>query len=257
MLSPTDIAQLQQQLKDVIKQNRDLVELAKARWYSGICANIHNMGVNPRLAWENIRLLTDGETAHHKTNINMAMKLETSKLASNAKEIMSIFSVHFHKVQKNQRPIDNTVLDLIKQKPCLTTIDTLITFKEIRHAINKLKMGKAPRRNGLPPDAFTAMDNIPKQIIHKHVSDFFDGTTDHKGWHRSQCAPVPKKGNLRNPNRWRGIMLMDICSKVFYSIMTARALQLLDKQGTRFQFGGTPKLGCRDSLLSLKALLKA
>ena len=36
-----------------------------------------------------------------------------------------------------------------------------------------------------------------------------------------------------------------------------RTLKLLDKQGTRFQFGGTPKLGCRDGLFTLKALLNA
>ena len=129
MLSQTDISQIQQQLKDVTKQNQDLVELAKARWYSSICANIHNMGINPQLAWENIRLLTDG-AAHHKTNINMAMKLDNGKLASSAKENMSVFSMHFHKVLNTQRPVDDTVLDLIQQKLCLTTIDTPIISKK-------------------------------------------------------------------------------------------------------------------------------
>ena len=101
------------------------------------------------------------------------------------------------------------------------------------------------------------MGNIPKLVIHKHVSDFFDGTADHKGWHRLHCMPVPKKGNLSDPKKWQGIILMDICSKVLSSIMTSRAFQLLDKCGTSFQFGGTPKLGCRDSLFTLKALLNA
>jgi hypothetical protein len=50
-------------------------------------------------------------------------------------------------------------------------------------------------------------------------------------------------------------MLMDMCSKVFSLIMTGRAFQLLDKHGTQFQFGGTPGLGCRDGLFTLKALL--
>ena len=72
------------------------------------------MGINSRLAWENISLLTDGETAHHKTNINMAMKLENGELASNAKENITTFSVHFYKVLNDQRPVDDTVLDLIK-----------------------------------------------------------------------------------------------------------------------------------------------
>jgi hypothetical protein len=50
---------------------------------------------------------------------------------------------------------------------------------------------------------------------------------------------------------------MDVCSKVFSSIMMTRVFTLLDKHGTRFQFGGTPKLGCRDGLFTLKALLNA
>jgi hypothetical protein len=252
-----EIDQLQQQLKDINKHNHDLVDLAKARWYSGICTNIHNMRMNPHLAWENIHLLKGRETAHHKTGVNMAMKLESGNLASNAKENMSIFSMHFHNVLNNHKPVDDLVLDLIKQKPCLTAIDTPITFREVKHAINKLKKGKAPGLNGIPPEALKAMDDTSRRIVHKHVSDFFDGKTDHEGWHKSQCIPVPKKGNLSNPNKWRGIMLMDMCSKVFSSIMTARAFKLLDQHGTHFQFGGTPELGCRDGLFTLKALLKA
>ncbi len=50
---------------------------------------------------------------------------------------------------------------------------------------------------------------------------------------------------------------MDMCSKVFSLIMMARAFQLLDKHGTGLQFGGTPELGCRDGLFTLKALLNA
>ena len=94
-------------------------------------------------------------------------------------------------------------------------------------------------------------------MVHRHVCEFFEGTVDHEGWHKNQCIPVPKKGDLSNPNKWRGIMLMDMCSKVFSSVMTARAFTLLDKHGTRFQFSGTPGVGCREGLFTLKALLNA
>jgi hypothetical protein len=49
-LNPTELTRLQQQLKSVNKQNCNIVELAKARWYSGICNNIHNMRMDPRQA---------------------------------------------------------------------------------------------------------------------------------------------------------------------------------------------------------------
>jgi hypothetical protein len=185
----------------------------------------------------------------------MAIKLENGDLASNAKENMSVFGMHFHKVLNTHKPVDDSVLNPIDQNPCLTTIDAPITFREVKHAINKLKKGKAPGLNGIPPEALKAMSDMPRRTVHKHVSDFFEGKTDHEKWHKSQCMPVPKKGDLSDPNKWRGIMLMYMCSKVFSSIMTARTFQLLDKHGMRFQFGGTPGLGCRDGLFTLKALL--
>ena len=151
------------------------------------------MQFNLRLAWENIRLLAGGKSAHHKTNINMAMKLKNGDLASNAKENMSVFSLHFHKVLNNHRPVDDSVLELIDQKPCHIAIDNPVTFHEVKRAINKLKKGKAPSLNGIPPEALKPMDDAPRQIVHKHVSDFFKGKTDHEAWRKSQCVPVPKK----------------------------------------------------------------
>ncbi len=89
--------------------------------------------------------------------------------------------MHFNKVLNNHRPVDYTVLDLIRQKPCLTAIDIPITFKEVKRAINKLKKGKSPGLNGILPEALKAMDNASEQTVHRHVSDFFEGKVDHEG----------------------------------------------------------------------------
>ena len=78
---------------------------------------------------------------------------------------------------------------------------------------------------------------------------------DHKQWHCSQCVPVSKSGDLSDPNKWTGVMLIDICSKIFSSVMNGRAFKLLETLGTKFQFGGTPELGCRDGLFVLKTML--
>ncbi len=101
--------------------------------------------MDPCLAWENIRILTGGETAHHKTNLNMSMHLATGKLASKAKENMSVFGAHFDKVPSNHRPVDHSVLDLLEQKPCMTSIDNPIAFSEVKQAINKLSQRDPPQ----------------------------------------------------------------------------------------------------------------
>jgi hypothetical protein len=51
-----------------------------------------------------------------------------------------------------------------------------------------------------------------------------------------------QKGDLSDPNKWQGIMLMDMCSKVFSSIMTTRTFQLLDKHGINSNLVAPPDL---------------
>ena len=137
----------------------------------------------------------------------------------------------------------------------LYSLNGPITWDEFSKAVKKLKNAKAPGLTGVPPEAFKAMSPTNLRHVYKHVNDFFMGDADHDQWHRSQCVCVPKSGDLSDPNKWRGVMLMDVCSKIFSSVMNGRAFQLLDANGTRFQFGGTPTLGCRDGLFVLKTLL--
>jgi hypothetical protein len=81
----------------------------------------------------------------------MSMRPENGELASNARENMSVFGAHFDKVLNNHQPVNHSVLDLLEQKPCMTLIDKPISFTEVECAINKLKNGKAPGLNGIPP----------------------------------------------------------------------------------------------------------
>jgi hypothetical protein len=97
---------------------------------------------NPRVAWEYIRLLSSGSTAHHKKKVKMAMKMANGKPATNDKENMAIFGPHFERVFNNHRPVDPTILDEIPQCPNLHEIDSPITFDEVNTAINKRRMAK-------------------------------------------------------------------------------------------------------------------
>jgi hypothetical protein len=51
--------------------------------------------MEPRLAWEHIRLLTKGESAHHQRRPTMAMRLPDGTQANNAADNMSVFAPHF------------------------------------------------------------------------------------------------------------------------------------------------------------------
>ena len=66
---------------------------------------------------------------------------------------------------------------------------------------------------------------------------------------------VPKKGDLSYPNKWRGINLMDVRSKICSYIINERLYYLLDRHGICTQFGATPNVGCQDGSFTLKSLL--
>jgi hypothetical protein len=89
------------------KQVKYMVLLAKSHWYSNICSHIHDTRVNPRLAWENIRILTGGRSAHHKKSVNMAMRLPDGSLASKgSNNNMAVFVPHFERVFSIHQPVD-------------------------------------------------------------------------------------------------------------------------------------------------------
>ncbi len=185
------------------------------------------------------------------------MKMAGGKLTTNGKENMSVLGPHFNRVLNNHQPVDPTVLIDVPQCPTLSEIDSPITFEEVNAAINKLKNGKSPGLNSIPPEAYKTTNGRMRRRVNRYVANFFEGIADYEGWHQSQCVPVPKSGNLSDPNKWQGVMLMDVCSKVFSSVMNGRAFCLLKLHGTKFQFGGTPTLGCQDGLFTLKTLLNA
>jgi hypothetical protein len=97
-LSSDAQATMQANLKRLNCHIAHAVSHAKATWYAEICSKIHNKRMDPCLAWAHTRLLTKGESAHHKKITMMAMRLPDGSRASNGLENMSVFSPHFNRV---------------------------------------------------------------------------------------------------------------------------------------------------------------
>ena len=67
---------------------------------------------------------------------------------------------------------------------------------------------------------------------------------------------IHKAGKPKDdPNNYRCINLMDAISKALSRIVNKRLFKLLDKYATKFQFGGTPGVGCREGIFALKTAI--
>ena len=58
--------------------------------------------------------------------------------------------------------------------------------------------------------------------------------------------------DLSNPNKWRGVNLMDIGAKFFSSMMCKRLFKIINLHGVKYQFGSSPGVGCQYVLFKLK-----
>jgi hypothetical protein len=65
-----------------------------------------------------------------------------------------------------------------------------------------------------------------------------------------------KSGDASDPNRWRGIMLLDSVVKIVSSVISARLQDVLKEVGCEYQNGFTSRRGCADGLFSLKMALQ-
>ena len=79
--------------------------------------------------------------------------------------------------------------------------------------------------------------------------------TDFTEWHEGQLVLVPKSVDLSDPNKWRGVTLMDIGSKIFISILCKILFRIIRKHGVKYQFGSTPGVGCQDGSFTIKTML--
>ena len=108
-------------------------------------------------------------------------------------------------------------------------------MERIFESDKNLKNDKAPGVTGVPPNAFKCLNGEHKRTVFQYVNNFWDEKADYWEWHQGLGILVPKKGNLSNPNKWRGINLMDLCSKNFSCILNNRLYCLLEKHGTKTQ----------------------
>ncbi|KAL7523622.1 hypothetical protein ACHAWF_000600 [Thalassiosira exigua] len=97
------------------------------------------------------------------------------------------------------------------------------------------------------------MNKTNLQKVFNFITDFWEGEADYEEWHKGQGMHVPNIPDPENPNKYRIVNLMDVCSKILSKILTNRTYQVLQKHGTKYQFGATPEIGCQDGSFVLKS----
>ena len=91
----------------------------------------------------------------------------------------------------------------IKQRQIIYELNDPIIWAELKTSIVKLANDKAPGLNKLPPNAFKSLSNTNLKHLLTFFNQYWEGEADFAEWHKGQLVPVPKSGDLSDPNKWR------------------------------------------------------
>ena len=197
-------------------------------------------------SWKGVKILVGGKESHHIKPVVMRLRLPNGELASTNEKNAYVMGPHLSKVYLNHNPVIWEVIDNIEKRDTVPDIDHPIELEEIKLAIAKLANEKSPGLNDVPPDVFRALSNQNIDILLNFYNAYWKGNIDFDKWHEGCVVPVPKIGDLGDPNKWRGVTLTDIGSKIFSSILCTRLFKIIKSHGVKYQFGSMPGVGWLD-----------
>jgi hypothetical protein len=136
----------------------------------------------------------------------------------------------------------------------LDILDTEFTLNEIREAKKLIKEGKAPGEDGIMPETLKRID--VDEILLKFSNKLLIEGLSPEQLSTITIVPVPKPGDLRLTNNYRGISLTSLVSKLINRMILNRIQPALDPLLRGNQAGFRPGRSTTAQILALRRLLE-
>ena len=128
-----------------------------------------------------------------------------------------------------------------------------LTQDEVDAAVRILKNGKAPGLDGLPPE-FWKLPDVKSSLL-RFCNETFHGNRP-KEWGISGLTPIPKKGDLKKTDNYRGISLTQIAAKIYNRCLLNRIRPVIDRVLRTNQNGFRKGRSTTSHLLALRRIVE-
>ena len=231
------------------------VDAAKEEWISELANIAEKARKDGKQRWTCIRQLQMTHAGRRPTRPT-AMWKENGEVTRSPEEVKQRWHDHFNNVLNVPSQYRQETIDEIPFHPTEWELDDPPTCEELTVALSKLKKGKAGGKTGIMPELIVhggaeLIDRLLQLI--QHV--WQEGTVV-EDWRDAEIVPIPKKGNLKLCDNWRGISLLDVAGKVFARILQERLQKLAEKVLPESQCGFRKGRGCVDMIFAARQLLE-
>jgi hypothetical protein len=113
-----------------------------------------------------------------------------------------------------------------------------LRWEEVRQAIKDSKRGKAAGIDKIPGELFKLVENEEGEptsrlgkAIWRTIHGMWTKAKVPKCWDTAVVVPVPKKGDRRNPDNYRGISLIPVAVKILSKVVARRVSAIAEENG--------------------------
>ena len=138
-----------------------------------------------------------------------------------------------------QSLFDPEGLEKVRQHPLRANLAQKSSVREQTKALGRLKNGKAAGSyNILPEMSKTVCDNEEfRALLLDFIHTVWDERQVPREWADTIIVPIPKEGNLRSCDNWRGIALLDMVGKDVARTLQEKLQQMAEVELPESQCG--------------------
>lgn len=156
------------------------------------------------------------------------------------------------------RPLPNEPLEMadLNNVPELDISVDPPSEAEVSRAVRKLKSGKAPGEDQIPPECWKACGEAGMKELTEIVRSCWTDETIPDGWNLAVIIPLFKKGDKNVCSNHRGISLLDLAMKVLEIVIIDRIKPHREISTRESQAGFRSGRGCSDQIFCLRQLIE-
>lgn len=234
---------------------QEAVRNAKEKWIESLALRAESSSCTHGDRWRCIQQL-QGVAAGRRCLRPMAVLDEHGNMTRDPADTCARWCRHFTGVLNICSAFDEAVLDSLPARPVMHCLDTPPTIYELHAALGKMQLGKAGGQSGILPEMLLHGGDDFHSALHQLLLDIWRDRSVVAAWRNAVVVPIPKKGDARVCDNWRGISLLDVAGKVFARILQDRLSTLAEDVLPDSQCGFRKGRGCIDMVFSARQLVE-
>ena len=231
------------------------VDKAKEEWICRVAKEAEVAVKDGRIRWERVRRLQQTHMGRRTIKPRSVWK-EDGMLTQGSEDLAKRSSQHFQKVLNIPSEYREQVIDDIPLLPPLLELDSPPTGEELTEALFKLKNRKAGGKSGIIPELIHCGGCDLEDRILKIMEQMWEDGCVVDDWKNAVVVPIPKKGDLRRCDNWRGISPLDVVGKVMARIVKERLEQIVERVLPESQSEFRKDRGCVDMIFVARQIME-